>query len=372
MNDPAATPASPRRHRRRRLRRALRRKGARRRAVRRDRRRPAQLPPVPAAALPGGDRRRCRPPTSPRRSAASCAGQDNAHVLLAKVTGVDLARREVIAEDRRIPFDYLILATGARHAYFGHDDWAAAAPGPEDDRRRHRAAPPHPARLRAAETETDPAERRRLLDLRRRRRRPDRRRDGRRHRRARPAGARLATSAPSTRASARIMLVEAGPRLLAAFDPRAVRGGAALARGARRRGAARHRRHGTATRRRDARRRAHRGAHDRLGAPACRPRRPANWLGAAADRAGRVSSSRTSRVPGHPDIFVIGDTAWRPAPDGKPLPGVAPVAKQQGQYVARLLIARAAGADLPPFRYRDFGIAGDDRPQAARSPSSAG
>ena len=56
-------------------------------------------------------------------------GQKNAHVMLAAVSGVDLKRKEVIAGDRRVPYDYLVIATGARHAYFGHDDWAAFAPG---------------------------------------------------------------------------------------------------------------------------------------------------------------------------------------------------------------------------------------------------
>jgi NADPH-dependent 2,4-dienoyl-CoA reductase/sulfur reductase-like enzyme len=64
------------------------------------------------------------------------------------VSGVDAARREVIAEGRRIPFDHLILATGAQHAYFGHDDWAGVRARPEDHRRRDLHSPPHPARLR--------------------------------------------------------------------------------------------------------------------------------------------------------------------------------------------------------------------------------
>src|SRR5262249_30246869 len=71
--------------------------------------------------------------------------------------------------------------------------------------------------------------------------------------------------------------------------------------------------------------------------------------------AGRVKVETDLSVPGHPDIFVIGDAAAATDGDGKPLPGVAPVAKQQGQYVAKLLIARAGGKALPPFRYRDFG-----------------
>jgi NADH dehydrogenase len=61
-------------------------------------------------------------------------------------------------------------------------------------------------------------------------------------------------------------------------------------------------------------------------------------------------------APGHPDVFVIGDTAALNDANGNPLPGVAPVAKQQGQYLAKLLLARQAGKTLPPFRYRDYGI----------------
>jgi NADH:ubiquinone reductase (H+-translocating) len=79
------------------------------------------------------------------------------------------------------------------------------------------------------------------------------------------------------------------------------------------------------------------------------------WLGAEADRAGRVKVAPDLSVPGHPEIFVIGDTAAATSADGRSLPGVAPVAKQQGEYVARLLTARERGRSLPPFRYRDFG-----------------
>ena len=81
----------------------------------------------------------------------------------------------------------------------------------------------------------------------------------------------------------------------------------------------------------------------------------AEWLAVASDRAGRVKVQADLSAPGHPDIFVIGDVACTIGADGKPLPGVAPVAKQQGEYVASLLIARAEGKTLPPFRYRDFG-----------------
>jgi NADH:ubiquinone reductase (H+-translocating) len=81
----------------------------------------------------------------------------------------------------------------------------------------------------------------------------------------------------------------------------------------------------------------------------------AEWLGADCDRAGRVKVKTDLSVSGHPNIFVIGDAAAVTGSDGKSLPGVAPVAKQQGWYVANLLMARAAGKTLPAFRYRDFG-----------------
>ena len=79
------------------------------------------------------------------------------------------------------------------------------------------------------------------------------------------------------------------------------------------------------------------------------------WLGAKTDRAGRVLVGPDLSVPDHPDIFVIGDAAHVLGANGMPLPGVAPVAKQQGVYVGALIKARAAGRTLPPFRYRDFG-----------------
>ena len=138
--------------------------------------------------------------------------------MLGKVSGVDVARREVIAEGRRIPYDYLILATGAQHAYFGHDDWAAFAPGLKtiDDatyiRRRILLA------FEKAETETDPAERARLLNF--------------VIVGGGPTGVEMAGAiaelanralAADFRAidprSARIILVEAAPRLLTPFDP---------------------------------------------------------------------------------------------------------------------------------------------------------
>jgi NADH dehydrogenase len=279
--------------------------------------------------------------------------EQNVSVMLGKVSGVDAARREVLAEGRRIPYDTLILATGAQHAYFGHDDWAAHAPGLKtiDDatyiRRRILLA------FEKAETETDAAERARLLNF--------------VVVGGGPTGVEMAGAIAelANRAlaadfrsidprAARIILVEAAPRLLTPFDPSLseaakksleqlgveVRLGAAVtaldAEGV-----------SIGAERIDAR-----TVIWGAGVMAS----PAGvWLGAEMDRAGRVKVSSDLSVPGHPDIFVIGDTALLNGAGGNPLPGVAPVAKQQGQYVANLLLARRKGQVVKPFRYRDFG-----------------
>ncbi|MBV9221310.1 MAG: NAD(P)/FAD-dependent oxidoreductase [Methylobacteriaceae bacterium] len=279
--------------------------------------------------------------------------QKNATVMLAEVAGVDLVRREVLAEDRRIGFDRLIVATGARHAYFGHDDWSRYAPGLKqiDDatylRRRILLA------FEKAETEVDEAERRRLLNF--------------VVVGGGPTGVEMAGAiaelakralAADFRAIdprlAHVVLVEAGPRLLPTFDP-------ALSEAARRAlerlGAAV--RLGSAVTGCDA------GgvalgserieARTIIWAAGVMASRAAQWLGVTPDRNGRVRVSPDLTVPGHPDVFVIGDTAVVPGPDGNPLPGVAPVAKQQGAYVAARIIADLQGRALPPFHYRDFG-----------------
>jgi NADH dehydrogenase len=278
--------------------------------------------------------------------------QKNANVILAKVSDVDTARREVVAEGRRIPFDYLIVATGAEHAYFGLD-WSSYAPGLKtiDDatylRRRILLA------FERAEIEPDADERRRLLNF---------VVVGGGPTGVEMAGA-IAELAKRALASdfrsidprcARIILVEAGPRLLAPFHPSLSQ-------------AARHSLEQL-------------GVEVRLGAnvtdcdcsgvslgrerlqtrtivwaAGVKASPVAEWLAVDSDRAGRVKVQSDLSVPGHPNIFVIGDAAAASGADGKPLPGVAPVAKQQGYYVANLLMARAKGKTLPAFRYRDFG-----------------
>src|SRR5690606_25240007 len=81
----------------------------------------------------------------------------------------------------------------------------------------------------------------------------------------------------------------------------------------------------------------------------------ARWLDVEGDKAGRVKVAPDLSVPGHADVFVIGDAAHLEDAEGKPLPGVAAVAKQQGEHVAATLVARAAGRTAAPFRYRDYG-----------------
>ena len=280
-------------------------------------------------------------------------GQRNTKIMLAEVSGVDAVRKEVIADGKRLRYDYLVIATGARHAYFGHDDWAIFAPGLKtvDDatylRRRILLA------FERAENETDFDERRRLMTF---------VVVGGGPTGVEMAGA-IAELAKRALASdfqsidplcATIILVEAGPRLLTPFVP-------SLS---------------------DAARRSLQqlGVEVRLGVAvtscSCEgvrlgdefiPTRtiiwaagvmasPAGrWLGAESDRAGRVKVRSDLSVPGHTDVFVIGDTAAATGADGTTLPGVAPVAKQQGQYVARALIARYRGRTTAAFRYRDLG-----------------
>jgi len=275
--------------------------------------------------------------------------------LLGTVSGVDADRRRLLlADGAELAYDTLVLATGARHAYFGHDEWEPYAPGLktlEDAtliRRRILLAFEH------AEREADEARRRAWLtfvivgggatgvEL---------------------AGAitELAhVTLPDefrsidTRKS-RVLLIEAGPRILPAFTPDlsayahaalerlgveiqtgapvsecsaqgVVFGGQALA------------------------------ARVILWAAGVRASPAASWLDMAADNAGRLKVSSDLSAPGRPEIFVIGDTATVDAWHGKPVPGIAPAAKQQGTHVAVTIKRRLAGDAAPrPFRYRHAG-----------------
>lgn len=275
--------------------------------------------------------------------------------LLGTVAGVDRAGKRVQLEDGgSVPYDTLVLATGARHAYFGHDEWEPFAPGLktlEDAttiRRRILLA------FEQAEREADPAKRQALLTL--------------VIVGGGPTGVELAGTIVElahdtlrgefrnidTR-QARVVLIEAGNRILANFAPQlSDYAHKALER---------------------------LGVTVELGRPVTQldaegvvfgdkrlPARTiiwaagvaaspaAEWLAAPADRAGRVLVEPDLTVPGNPDIFVIGDTAHVLQPDGKPVPGVAPSAKQEGKHVAATIKARLAGDTTPrPFRYRHAG-----------------
>jgi NADH:ubiquinone reductase (H+-translocating) len=279
--------------------------------------------------------------------------QANTRVILGTVTGIDTLARTVLIGERRIPYDQLIIATGARDSYFGHDEWAAVTSGLktiEDAtamRRRILLA------FERAEDSDDDAERRRLLTF--------------VIIGGGPTGVELAgTLAELAKAAlardfrridpttARIVLIEAEPRLLPGF-PSAL--SAVAARDLERLGV--EVRLGVRVTHCDAE-----GAalgEDRIEsrtliwAAGVSASPAASWLGVEADRGGRVPVGSDLTLPGHPEIFVIGDTSLVEGRRG-PLPGVAPVAKQEGAYVARVIAARLGGKPAPgPFRYRDFG-----------------
>jgi NADH:quinone reductase (non-electrogenic) len=276
--------------------------------------------------------------------------QRNATVLLGRVTGVDTETRAVLIGERRVPYDYLIVATGARHNYFGHDAWEAVAPG-----------------LKNIEDAT--AIRRRILLA-------FEEAENAAHAEVKapmltfaivgggPTGVELAGAIAELAKKAlvadfrkirphdaRVLLIEAGPRLLPAFPERL----SAVAKRALER----------------------LGVEVRLGAvvTACDEQGvmvgderiqagvvlwaagvaaspAAKWLAAESDRAGRVKVNPDLSLPGHPEIFVIGDTALAAS---NPLPGVAAVAKQAGEYVASVIRARLRGRPTRPFRYRNLG-----------------
>lgn len=284
----------------------------------------------------------------------------NVSVVLAEVTSVDAAQKCVIGKtelensrERRVPYDYLVLATGLRTAYFGHDDWSARAPGLKTlhDATRIRA---HVLRVfETAETEPDPAKRESLLRF---------MIIGGGATGCEIAGA-IAEMARVTlpkefrridSRTARIFLVEAGPRLLPTFHAslgeRAQRalekmGVEVLL--------------GQAVLSMDPQGafvgKTYISAPLILWAAGVRATAVGSWLGAATDPTGRVLVNPDCSVPGQANVFVIGD-AMRPRDQNPALPGVAQVALQQGRYVGQLIAARVAGRpDPPPFRYWDKG-----------------
>jgi NADH:ubiquinone reductase (H+-translocating) len=279
--------------------------------------------------------------------------QRNATVFMAEVEAVDLAARFVATSAGPISYDYLVIATGATHSYFGHDDWAKFAPGLkriEDATRIRRSIL---LAFERAELASNDAERQRLLTF---------VIVGGGATGVEMAGA-IAEIARQTLANdfrridprnSRIILLEAGPRLmptlpedLSRYAERALTRMGVDVR--------------TSTRVIGCDARGVDVDHGRIDAsttiwaagvvasPA------ASWLGAAHDRAGRVLVRPDLSVADHPEVFVIGDAAAVHDDNGEPVPGVAPAAKQMGHYVGRLIAARLAGKSLPAFRYRNLG-----------------
>lgn len=285
-------------------------------------------------------------------------GQKNATIAMAEVTGVDAAKRQILVDylgERDTPYgyDYLVLALGASHSYFGRDEFAPFAPGmkalPDATAVRARV-------LRAfeiAEIERDPSKHKDLLTF--------------VIVGGGPTGVEMAGALAELRkytlksdfrridpCTARIILVEGSPRLLAAFPEE-------LSIKARKR----LEKLGVEV---------HTGIHVEhidektvtfggetipcrtvIWAAGVKPSPAGKWLGAPMDKAGRVRIEPDCSVPGHPEVFVVGDTASLDQ-NGKPLPGVAQVAMQQGAYVAKVIRNRIAGRKAPkPFSYFDKG-----------------
>ena len=278
--------------------------------------------------------------------------QSNATVWMEEVTGIDIAARRVQAGAQSIGYDYLVVATGSTHAYFGHDGWSEHAPGLKtmNDalaiRRRILSA------FEAAEREPDVERRRQWLTF--------------VIVGAGPTDVELAGTLAEIAhhtlprefriahpRDARIHLVEAGPRVLSAMPEKL----SAIAR-----------------------RKLERMGVDvhvdaavtdidaegvRMGDESISARTVLWAAGVAAsplgaqldgerDRAGRVKVAPDLSLPGHPEVFVIGDLAWVEQ-DGRRVPGMAPAAKQMGTYVAHAIRDRIAGHSTRPFRYRDDG-----------------
>jgi len=284
--------------------------------------------------------------------------QKNTTVILGEVTGVDKDRKYIVVNDADqknvpLPYDYLILATGASHSYFGRNEFEKFAPGMKSLADAVATRNKILQAFELAEAEEDPSRHRDLLTF---------VLVG-----AGPTGVELAgalailvrTTLKSDfrridPASARIVLVDMSPRVLGSFSEH-------LSQAAKQRleNLGVEVRLGHAVDQIDAD-----GvvvAGERIASKTViwtagvAPSPAGKWLKAETDRAGRVRIQEDLTVPGHPEIFVVGDTAALQQ-DGKPLPGVAQVAMQQGRYAAKVIRSRITGSKPPaPFRYFDKG-----------------
>jgi NADH dehydrogenase len=279
--------------------------------------------------------------------------QTNTRVILAEAVAVDAAARKVRLRDGELDYDYLVLAPGARHSYFGHDDWEPLAPGLKtledalEIRRRILLA------FERAERESDPARRAALLTF--------------VVVGGGPTGVELAGAIGEIACTvlardfrtidtreAHTILVEAGPRILAAFPEslaeRAERSLERLCVEVRTGAPVSAVEPGGVT-----------VGGDRITtetvfwAAGVAPSPLLRSLGAPLDRAGRVRVNADLTIPGHSEVFVIGDAAALAGADGRALPGLAPVALQLGELAARASRRALAGEAAEAFRYRDRG-----------------
>jgi NADH dehydrogenase len=277
----------------------------------------------------------------------------NVEVLMAEVTGLDSVNRRVLMGQDTLGYDYLILATGARHSYLGHDEWEQFAPGLKSINDATSIRQRILRAFEAAELEGDEACKREWLTF---------ILVG-----AGPTGVEMAGAIAElahtalkdefrriTPSSAHILLLEAGPRIMASFPEELAAD-------------AQHKLEQMGV---EVRTNTRVEQIDANGAVAGDKRIPSrtiiwtagvkaspagSWLSAATDRAGRVMVNPDLSVPGRPEIFVIGDTA-HVEQEGAQLPGVAPVAMQQGRYVATVIRNRVRGQAVPPpFHYHDKG-----------------
>jgi NADH dehydrogenase len=280
--------------------------------------------------------------------------QKNVTVLMAEVSGVDLPQRRVMTSGGDFTYDLLVVATGATHAYFGHDKWAPYAPGLKriedatEIRRRILMA------FERAELASEPADREALTTF--------------VVVGGGPTGVEMAGAIadvarhalpPDFRNvdpnAARVLLIEAGPRVLPAFPEKL----SAYAERSLGHMGVEVRTNALVT---DIDEHGVLLGNERIGAGAViwaagvQASPAARWLAASPDRAGRVRVEPDLTLSGHPEVFVIGDTAAVSDAQGAPVPGVAPAAKQMGAYVARVIAGRISGAAAPgAFVYRHQG-----------------